>query len=77
VLNDTLSSNLDPRVQVAIMLITLGVSTVEQIRGYFSKVAQDDDALAAIMAEVEQRIGRLQQEIASGTTGGAPEAPQP
>jgi hypothetical protein len=52
----------DPRILVAMMLVSLGVSTVEAIKGYFSQNTDDDVLLARIHAEVDARIARRSAE---------------
>jgi hypothetical protein len=47
-----------PQIQVADMLIHLGIATVEKIRGYFASKLSDDEILNGIMTEVDARIAR-------------------
>jgi hypothetical protein len=54
-----ISSLGDPRVMLALMLIELGVTTVEKVKGYFTQNTDDDALLAKIHAEADARIARL------------------
>ena len=45
-------------IQLAAMLIGLGIKTAEQIREYFGHKVSDDAALDGIMAECDRRIAR-------------------
>ncbi len=40
------------------MLLELGVTTYEKIRGYFADQGHDAETLAAILQEVDRRIAR-------------------
>ena len=48
----------DPRVMFGLMLLELGVVTVEKIKGYFTQNTDDDALLAQIHAECDARIAR-------------------
>lgn len=48
-------------INVASMLIQLGLTTVVAIRNLFSSQASDDTTLDAIMSEVDARIARRSQ----------------
>jgi hypothetical protein len=47
-----------PQIAVADMLIHLGIATAKSIHSYFASKVSDDQILAGIMAEVDQRIAR-------------------
>lgn len=49
---------LSQQIQFAAFLIALGKATYEEVRDLFAKQGHDDEKLAAIMAEVDQRIAR-------------------
>lgn len=49
---------LQPQIQMAQMLIGLGVSTVTNIKAFFAAQGHDEDVLAAIDAEVTARLAR-------------------
>lgn len=49
---------LQAEIATAAMLINLGVVTVEKVKGFFSSQGHDEEALAAIMLEVDQRLAR-------------------
>lgn len=48
----------DPRVVLAMTLISLGVATVEKLREVWSNHGASDADLDAILAEVETRLAR-------------------
>jgi len=48
----------DPRIVLAEMLIGLGVTTYEAVKGYFSQNSDDDAELAAILTDVTARLAR-------------------
>lgn len=50
--------DLNAQIAVASMLIQLGLSTVDKIKGFFQSEGHDDEKLAAIMLEVDQRLAR-------------------
>lgn len=45
-------------IQLGAMLITLGKATIDEIHGFFTSQGHDDEALAAIMTQVDARIAR-------------------
>lgn len=49
---------MDPRIEMAAFLINLGITTVEKVKDVFASDGADDATLAAIMAEVNQRLLR-------------------
>lgn len=49
---------LQPQIAMAHMLIELGVTTVEMVKGYFRSNVSDEEVLAGILAEVDARIAR-------------------
>lgn len=53
-----MDANIDPRIALAAMLVSLGITTVEKIRDLFAKDGHDDATLAALMEEVDARIAR-------------------
>lgn len=48
----------DPRIMLGFMLISLGVSTVEAIKHFFSENTDDDALLEQILVECDKRIAR-------------------
>lgn len=46
------------QIQLAAYLINLGKVTYDEIRGFFASDGHDDEALAKIMLEVDQRLAR-------------------
>ncbi len=46
------------QVEYAAFLIRLGVTTVEKVRAIFAEDGHDDEALAAILVEVDRRLAR-------------------
>ena len=48
----------DPRIEMAAFLINLGLTTVEKVKEIFASEGHDDIVLAAILAEVNQRLIR-------------------
>jgi hypothetical protein len=51
-------ATLQQDIALASMLISLGVTTVDKIKGYFAGKIDDDAVLAEIMLQVDQRIAR-------------------
>lgn len=49
---------MDPRIEMAAFLINLGITTAEKVKELFASEGHDDETLAAIMAEVDQRLTR-------------------
>lgn len=48
----------DPRVLLAITLISMGVTTVEKLKEIWKNHGASDEELDAILAEVETRLAR-------------------
>jgi hypothetical protein len=51
-------TQLQNEAQIAVMLIELGVTTVEKVKAYFASKTDDDEVLAGIMLDVDSRIAR-------------------
>jgi hypothetical protein len=51
-------TQLQNEVNVAIMLLQLGVTTYDKVKEYFASKADDDQVLAGIMLDVDSRIAR-------------------
>lgn len=49
---------IDPRFGVGLMLVSLGIVTVQKIAEYFRGEGHDDEIVAAFIAEAERRIAR-------------------
>lgn len=49
---------LNGQIALAAYLLQLGAVTYDAIRGFFSSEGHDDEKLAAIMLEVDQRLAR-------------------
>lgn len=49
------------RVESALMLVDLGLTTIEQIRTYFANQGDDEAVLASLNAEYDRRIARRTQ----------------
>jgi hypothetical protein len=49
---------MDPRIEMAAFLINLGLTTVQKVKEIFASEGHDDEVLAVIMAEVDQRLKR-------------------
>lgn len=49
---------MDPRVLLAITLVSMGVTTFEKLKELWKNHAADDADLDAILAEVEVRLAR-------------------
>ena len=50
--------NIQAQIQTGIMLVNLGLTTVEKLKELFTKDGHDDETLAQIMSEVDRRIER-------------------
>lgn len=53
-----MGTDLVAQIQLASMLINLGLVTVERIKTMFADNGHDDETLAQIMSEVDARIAR-------------------
>lgn len=50
--------DVDPRILLAEMLLSLGLATYHSIRAYFQKDVDDDAVLADLMTQLDARIAR-------------------
>lgn len=53
---------IDPRVQLAIMLIGLGVTTYQKVAEFFKKDINDEQVLADLLVQLDSRIARRDAE---------------
>lgn len=53
-----MNEQLQRQIEFAAFLIQLGVVTAARVRSVFSEAGHDPETLAAIMAEVDQRLAR-------------------
>lgn len=49
---------MDPRIEMAAFLINLGIVSVQKVKELFAGEGHDEEILAQIMAEVDQRLAR-------------------
>ena len=47
-----------PQIQTAMMLVELGITTVQAVRGFFQSQGHDEETLDWIVAECDKRIAR-------------------
>ncbi len=51
-------AGLSPQIETAVMLVGMGIRTVQEVRAFFQTQGHDDETLDAIIADMQRRKQR-------------------